>query len=346
MELVSTARYSVFSNRHEQDDLLAAKWKSKWLSDRLYAATGGSTNIDFNSAIVQEVLEPHLQVCRDQRREVLAAKLAGSSVTLSQVKSILGGVTGEEILCYDIKRWSLRQLLTKALFGDNRDDIKLEQLHRVYQGSGKKNDRAEKRSLAKPLTIPERRAIFQEGDGGGFDSFVLEFILPSLERQLPAEEEFFYQAFPCVRIVRPGEFSIGVHADCNYGFSPAAVNFYVALTDVYGTNSIAVESEPEKEDFRVADLKWEHGDVYRFHGSVCAHFTMENTTPTTRVSLDFRVIAGSLWEGDKACADHYSKSKGYFVSAKKMTLNGATQWARSEPLPEPDVRNGFPFTKQ
>ena len=150
-----------------------------------------------------------------------------------------------------------------------------------------------------------------------------------------------------MRIVRPGEFSIGVHADCNYGFSPAAITFYVALTDVFGTNSIAVESAPGKGDFRVADLKWRNGDVYRFNGSACAHLTMENTTATTRVSLDFRVIAGSLWEEH---ADHYTQTQGYFVCAKKTNTNcmldKRSKWIRSEPLPETDARNGFPFTNK
>lgn len=345
MEVVETPRYSVFSvfGRDGPEDLLGLKGRSKWLSDRLFALSRGASQIDFSSGEVKKQLEPHLQVCRDQRHLALTFQRADNSVTLDKALSVLGSVVKENTLHYDIRRWPLRNLFSEALWGSNyeEDGIVLEQIHRLgYPGKGKRRDREEKRRLVEPLTRPHRRAIFQES-AGGFDSFVLEYILPSLAKELPEESVIYYQAFPCVRIVRPGEFSIGVHADCAYGFSPAAINFYIALTDVFGSASIAIESEPGKEDFRVADLKWRTGDVHRFHGSVCAHMTMENTTPETRVSLDFRVIAGSLWEGNESCADHYSKTPGYFVCARKNDSNG---WIRMDPLPDPDARNGFPFT--
>lgn len=342
MEVVLTPKFSVFTafGKDGPEDLFASKLKSKWLSDRLYAVSHGAAHIDFNSPRVKEQLEPHLEVCRQQRHLALE-KRVGNSVTLEKVQRVLGSVTKEDIQHFDMRTFRLRDLFMQALAGsdDEAKGIELEQIHRLgYPGKGKRKNRNEKRRLVEPLTVPEKRAIFQ-GGSEGFDAFVLNFILPSLAKELPAESQFYYQAFPCVRIVRPGEFSIGVHADVAYGFSPAAVNFYVALTDVFGTASIAVESEPGKEDFRVANLRT--GDVYRFHGSVCSHLTMENTTSVTRVSLDFRVIVGSLWEGNDERADHYSSTSGYFVRAEKNEKN---EWVRTEPLPNPDARNGFPFT--
>lgn len=357
MHVVDTARFSVFSltGKGGAEDIMSDKWSSKWLSDRLYAASRGGHSIDFSSYAVKQVLEPHLVVCREQREKALAART--SSITAEWIQAVLGTAAEEAIGKFDTSVYPLRELFAAALFRDSRDNdndnddatadtgTTLEQLHRInggHQGRGKRNDREEKRRLLQPMTDAGRRAIFQ----GGFDAFVLGHILPDMASHLPNECEedvLYYQAFPCIRVVRPGEFSIGVHADVNYGFSPANVNYYVGLTGVYGTNSIAVESRPGREDFKVASL--EYGDIYRFHGAMCAHLTMENTTATTRVSLDFRVIAGSLWDGgDMEHSDHYSKTKGYYVRAERREKGGG--WTRVEPLPVPDARNGFPFTNK
>ena len=48
------------------------------------------------------------------------------------------------------------------------------------------------------------------------------------------EDVVYYQAFPCVRVVTPGAFSIGPHCDASYGHHPCSVNFYVPLTDIVG----------------------------------------------------------------------------------------------------------------
>ena len=160
------------------------------------------------------------------------------------------------------------------------------------------------------------------------------------------ESEFYYQAFPCIRVVRPREFSIGVHADINYGFNPSNINYYVPLTRLYDSNSLHVESEIGKEDWHT--LKYGVGEIYRFHGAMCMHFTTENRTDITRLSLDFRVIPASNFlpicpETKEVVSDHYSAKKGYYVKAIRQE-DGC--WERVEPLPTPDIRNGFPFTNK
>ena len=113
-----------------------------------------------------------------------------------------------------------------------------------------------------------------------------------------------------------------------------------SMTSIGGTNSIVIEHF-QQEDWHVATLKV--GDIYRFPGAICGHFTMENTTPTTRVSLDFRVIAGTLFND----SDHYSSSPGYYAKAEKEK-EGVGKWVCTGPLPlpDPDARNGFPFTNK
>jgi len=40
--------------------------------------------------------------------------------------------------------------------------------------------------------------------------------------------------------------------------------------------------------------------VAKFYGNKCRHYTVPNSTPNTRVSLDFRVVPGPVYEEDAA----------------------------------------------
>ena len=48
------------------------------------------------------------------------------------------------------------------------------------------------------------------------------------------------------------------------------------------------------EDWR--PLLLSYGQLQTFYGVYCAHFTAENTTDVTRVSLDFRLLPGCCYE--------------------------------------------------
>jgi hypothetical protein len=77
------------------------------------------------------------------------------------------------------------------------------------------------------------------------------------------------------------------------------------------------------------------GEILRFYGNRCVHWTSENTTGATRASLDLRVdVAGDGGERGGAFAS------GYFARFRRGS-DGA--WARDEPLPPPDYRMGYPF---
>jgi hypothetical protein len=74
---------------------------------------------------------------------------------------------------------------------------------------------------------------------------------------------------------------------------------------------------------------------------VCAHFTPENTTACTRVSLDFRVVPEAVWA---AGHDRFSGEEGYYVRAERGEGDGAPWVPDSAELVTPDWRTGFPFT--
>ena len=54
------------------------------------------------------------------------------------------------------------------------------------------------------------------------------------------------------------------------------------------TNTIFVETEPDKKDFVNIDL--EYGELLNFNGNTCTHFNKSNNEGKLRISLDFRII--------------------------------------------------------
>ena len=74
------------------------------------------------------------------------------------------------------------------------------------------------------------------------------------------------------------------------------INFWLPLAPAHGHNTLWVEGL----DGAAAALPLEggFGALHRFHGHRLSHFTRPNTTPHTRVSLDFRVVPGPCYEDD------------------------------------------------
>ena len=81
-----------------------------------------------------------------------------------------------------------------------------------------------------------------------YDEFVRTTCAPVVEAMHDCDE-IYYQAFPCLRIIQPNEFSIGPHADVTYGHHPCSINFYVPITRIGDTSSLFLESRPGSEDW-------------------------------------------------------------------------------------------------
>jgi hypothetical protein len=62
----------------------------------------------------------------------------------------------------------------------------------------------------------------------------------------------------------------------------ASEQFWVPLTDCYGTNSLQVESAAGAADFQPIDCAY--GTAFRFRGNACEHFTLLNVSGRTRTS--------------------------------------------------------------
>lgn len=107
-------------------------------------------------------------------------------------------------------------------------------------------------------------------------------------------KSIYYQCPPTLRVHMPGRCAtIGVHRDADFdGHEPSEVNFWIPLTEVFDTNTLWCESDPDSGDFSPFEMS--PGQGMRFNGYNCRHFTKPNSTDFTRVSFDFRVIPGNL----------------------------------------------------
>eukprot|EP00928_Gymnodinium_smaydae_P038301 TRINITY_DN26447_c0_g1_i1.p1 TRINITY_DN26447_c0_g1~~TRINITY_DN26447_c0_g1_i1.p1 ORF type:complete len:362 (-),score=83.88 TRINITY_DN26447_c0_g1_i1:8-1060(-) len=126
-----------------------------------------------------------------------------------------------------------------------------------------------------------------------FDRFAAEVLAPAAGGGDDDAGGVFVQRPPTLRVhlhgQRASEGKIGMHRDSDYpGHNAAEVNFWVPMTSVEGSNSLFVESAPDRGDF--APLRLQYGQAYRFHGYACRHHTVANESGTTRVSFDLRLV--------------------------------------------------------
>ena len=116
------------------------------------------------------------------------------------------------------------------------------------------------------------------------------------QHQRPELRDFYYQRPPSLRL-QPHDVSAfcRAHRDAEYGHQVGEVNFWMQLTDPEQTQTtLWVESEPGSADYRPLHVARE--EIAAFHGTLCMHHVPPNTSPCTRVSLDFRVGIGGYFD--------------------------------------------------
>ncbi|CAJ1404439.1 unnamed protein product [Effrenium voratum] len=135
---------------------------------------------------------------------------------------------------------------------------------------------------------------------GIYEDLVRQELVPWLQQRLNAlgdadPRSFFYQYPPTLRIQPPsGEFK-RPHRDAEYGHQIGELNFWMPLTDYSLTQtSLWVESSPDAGDFQA--LAIDYGEIAMFHGTLCQHKVPANTSPYTRVSMDFRIGVGGYFD--------------------------------------------------
>lgn len=164
-----------------------------------------------------------------------------------------------------------------------------------------------------------------------YESFLTTNIAPT---HYPNESSLIYQTTPNIRIHVPGctnigrrdsdpsDDVIGLHSDSEFNHPSQETNFIVALTDMYETNSIYFEPEPDSglppDGYTALTLK--ACSSCSLYLNKCKHFNRLNQTGNTRVSFDFRVIPGSKFNPSdlKSATSNTKFSVGQYYSELKM----------------------------
>ena len=93
----------------------------------------------------------------------------------------------------------------------------------------------------------------------------------------------------------------GRHSDGGYGHPTGEINFWLPVnTRAFETNSLWVDRTPWSGVSSSSFLELKYGECGVFYGNQCPHETKRNVTPITRVSFDFRIVPGSLYESNPA----------------------------------------------
>ncbi|EJK48155.1 hypothetical protein THAOC_33076 [Thalassiosira oceanica] len=299
----------------------------KWFGASLAAATDKSPHIQYDPfpLNLRVSIDIHLRKAARRRTEALAvSREAAGSAIYDSVLSSFRAFSQEGEFHFDTSKHMLRdRFLHSCNLPENFD---LAMLH-TSDEPGLKDTML--------LALMDNFRAFQRE----FDVFAREVACVKVASM--ADEpvnELYYQSFPCVRIIRPGDFS-----------HPCSINIYVPLTKIEGTSSLFLESRPGSEDWH--PIEGTYGFGKHFAGAVCNHWTPENNTNFTRVSFDFRIIPGHLFRAldcgsDKSgdAKDVYRQREGYY---SRCVLDESTSsWIRDDdgPLNTPDSRCGFPWT--
>uniref|UniRef100_A0A7S3PXY1 Uncharacterized protein n=1 Tax=Chaetoceros debilis TaxID=122233 RepID=A0A7S3PXY1_9STRA len=288
----STSR-SVFSTAEMSHAEAQPLTLTKYFGHDIYNFTDGSPDELNVDKALRSFIEPHISKARkmrEEKRQVILDKI-GLEPQMVQSLSIASNayvpypaLRNERPFLFDADTYPLHQILADTI---GVKDLSLIHEHTIQ----------DKRTLMSPLLDAKKRKAFHKC----YDNFVASFCIPLLHSLAMVQKMFIenetsesskicyrYQAFPCLRVIRPGEFSIGPHCDLADGHSMGNINFHIPLTPTFGTNALYTESHPGREDWHALKTK-SVGLGFSFDGARCLHFTLENTTPKTRVSLDFRI---------------------------------------------------------
>lgn len=312
--------------------------------------TDGSPHAPEFETRLRRTMEPHLRKARALREKARSrTSLEVHAAIASSVGVPYVRLRQERPFLYDIDTHPMHEVLANTL--GVRD---LSKLHEM----------GDLRNLMAPLLSRTGRKAFHEA----YDTFVTSFCIPLLHSLAMAQNLFHgsasrisyrYQAFPRIRVLRPGDASEGPQCGTANGFSVGCLHFHVPLTAAMGTNALFTESHPGKENWHPLITK-SVGLGYLFDGARCIHFNMENTTNETSVALEFVVAIyddsnmNGYVDGESLCnrailEDHFSLSgPGFYDEAVIDLCLGSPSWRivakkHGDHLMEPDNRVLFPF---
>lgn len=102
---------------------------------------------------------------------------------------------------------------------------------------------------------------------------------------------FHYQYPPSLRLQSGNSDEYGrKHRDAEYGHQIGEINFWMPLSNYQCTNTtLWIETNSNSDIEKYEPLILNVGEIGMFHGTLLRHYVPSNTSPYTRVSLDFRI---------------------------------------------------------
>tara|TARA_B100001057_G_scaffold284492_1_gene284814 strand:- start:135 stop:806 length:672 start_codon:yes stop_codon:yes gene_type:complete len=212
---------------------------------------------------------------------------------------------------YDTSAYPFRPLIKKIL-GENS----LENLHEV-----KKYERYTEPTDQATMWHKTYYDKFETEFYPLYKTFIEEFVKPQyihLEGvpvfDLDAYNEIIYQKIPTFRVHQVDNLGVGEwHRDRDYNHGVDEINLWLPFTDAYGTNTIWMESEEGKEDFKGYDVSY--GEILVFSGPNLLHGNQTNIEKDSRCSIDFRIVHPDKFktsEEGSVTANVKFKVGGYF----------------------------------
>ncbi len=208
----------------------------------------------------------------------------------------------ESYFDYDTSRFNFVDLVS-SYFGCQLDEIHLtnDSQYDFFKSPGNDSD-----------TYYHKKFYDKMRDGwpefiSCYENFVTDFAAPIVG----AKESIIYQKWPTFRVHLPNNVAVGGwHRDYDYNHPEHEINFIVALTPMFESNTTIAEGTPGKMDFRQFTL--DPGQAVMFNGNKCLHGNLPNKTGKTRVSFDFRVMLPENYDRNVAKSS-LSKNKKFVI---------------------------------
>lgn len=145
-----------------------------------------------------------------------------------------------------------------------------------------------------------------------YDNFIKDIVLPYLNL-----DEALVQLYPNFRVHLPNNVAVVIEhydSDKKHKHPNGEINFIVALTDMFDTNTIWTEKNCRFRNF--VPLEQKAGECTSFGGNTYSHFNKVNKTGQSRVSFDFRILPLNYYNSETKLESVTTKQKyiegGYY----------------------------------
>jgi len=184
------------------------------------------------------------------------------------------------IFTYDISKYNFKSFLLNIFDISNLDNI--EEICEEYNN--------ETNNLNDIETSLHKKFYLCIKKNDKFKKMYCHLIRDIYDNFFKEEELIIYQSYPSIRFQFQNSITVPEHYDADEKASHplGEKNFLIPVTDMKDTNTIHIESEPGKRDFKAINLRF--GELLYFNGNMCTHKNESNKEGLVRISFDFRII--------------------------------------------------------